>query len=58
MNCKKCGQAMVRLEDGTLDCGCFQEASQDYPSLDRQVDPRIVVVNGEECMGHFNVDEY
>ena len=24
----------------------------------RQVDPRLVLVNGEECMGHFSVAEY
>ena len=31
--CKKCGQIIVRLEDGTPDCGCFVEADQNYPSL-------------------------
>jgi hypothetical protein len=36
--CSKCGQVMVRLEDGTLDCGCFQESSPDYPGLDQTPD--------------------
>lgn len=29
--CKKCGQIMVKLTDGTYDCGCFWEPTQDSP---------------------------
>ena len=43
MKCKVCGHYMVRLEDGTLDCGCVVEDErgaayqgrlyEPYPSL-------------------------
>ena len=38
MKCKKCGQMVVRLEDGTLDCGCYvdpMETPEGYPELDK-----------------------
>lgn len=38
MKCPKCGQWIVRLEDGTPDCGCYVEPTPDYPSLDNEVD--------------------
>lgn len=36
MICSKCGQVMVRLEDGTLDCGCHftDEDYIEYPSIE------------------------
>jgi ssDNA-binding Zn-finger/Zn-ribbon topoisomerase 1 len=58
VKCEKCGQHMVRLEDGTLDCGCPVEASTEYPSLDRQVDPGLCTVNGQEARRHFPVEDY
>jgi hypothetical protein len=42
-NCPKCGQVRVRLEDGSCDCGCVYDDSDNYagfgiiepyPSLD------------------------
>ena len=36
MKCEKCGELMVRLEDGTLDCGCNHEPETGYPGLDTE----------------------
>jgi len=58
MKCKKCGQWIVRLEDGTPDCGCYQEPDPNYPSLDRQVDPSLAIVNGREEHRHFSLEDY
>jgi len=34
--CHKCGQVMVRLEDGTYDCGCrYPDDEYDYPSIEQ-----------------------
>ena len=38
MKCKKCGQWIVRLEDGTPDCGCYVETDNEYPSVERDSD--------------------
>jgi hypothetical protein len=40
MICSKCGQVMVKLEDGTYDCGCYWEPTQedpDYPRLEKEM---------------------
>ena len=58
MKCSKCRQYMVRLEDGTLDCGCYHEDLNDYPSLDRRVNPGECTVNGQDAMRSFPVEDY
>lgn len=56
-SCRICGAMLNANEDDICD-DCFRLERENNPPIDRQVTPGLCIVNGQEAMRHFPVEDY